>query len=163
MERTQDPFSIGFRARARMTVIALHAVLCSGLVAGTVPATAQPKIYVYPQKGQSADQQRQDEAECHTWAIKESGVNPAAPAAGPDRGRRAGGAVGGAARGAALGAAVGAIAGDAGKGAAAGAAVGGVGGRRRAVREEQAAAGAEQGAYVRAYGACLEGRGYSVK
>jgi len=104
----------------------------------------------------------------------------AAPAEeGPKRER-----VRGAARGAAAGAAVGAIAGDAGKGAAAGAVVGTAAGGARKRRGEREADAAQQQAqqaataqvqansadvqqklatYNKAYSACLEGRGYSVK
>jgi hypothetical protein len=62
-----------------------------------------------------------------------------------------------------MGAAVGAIAGDAGKGAAAGAAVGGVRGRRSGIAREQHAAAAERNAYDRAFAACMEARGYTVR
>jgi hypothetical protein len=136
-----------------------HALL---IVAGMMLATnaaAQGKAFVYPQQGQSPQQQAQDEAECRTWAAQQSGPAPAAPGVGG----HAGGTVKGGARGAAVGAAVGAIAGDAGKGAAAGAVVGGVQGRRGST---QAAAAAQAGAAAdteRAFGACMQGRGYSVK
>src|SRR5213078_780395 len=78
-------------------------------------------LFVYPQKGQSAEQQNKDSYECYGWAKSQSGVDPGAPPPPAQAGQHARGAVGGAARGAALGAAVGAIGGDAGKGAAAGA------------------------------------------
>jgi hypothetical protein len=71
--------------------------------------------------------------------------------------------LGGAARGAAAGAAVGAIAGDAGKGAAIGAAGGGMVGRRRAIQGEQAQRTVEASSYDRAFAACMDARGYSVK
>jgi hypothetical protein len=96
-----------------------------------------------------------------------------------------GGRARGAARGAAGGAMVGAIAGDAGKGAAIGATVGTVhGGRQQrktnAAAKEQAASGAgaqvqdqykqqkagydqQIGKFKRAFSACLDSRGYSVK
>ena len=76
----------------------------------------------------------------------------------------------GAARGALGGAAVGAIAGDAGDGAAIGAVVGtAVGGRRaRQNREAQNQQAVSQQknlihTYYSAYGACMEGRGYTIK
>ena len=125
------------------------------------PAPAQP--YVYPQKGQNAEQQRRDEGECHQWAVEQTGSNPATRQSAdtsPD-----GSAVRGAARGAAVGAVAGAIAGDAGKGAAAGAAGGAlIGGmkRRDRARQDQNARAGEQQAYTRALKACLQGRGYSV-
>jgi hypothetical protein len=120
-------------------------------------------LFFYPSKGQSKAQQEKDEFECYKWAKSQSGVDPSAPAAGPDRGERAAGTVGGAARGAAAGALIGAIAGDAGKGAAIGAAAGGVRGRRGAIHNEQAAAASDRNAFDRAVGVCMEARGYSVR
>jgi hypothetical protein len=122
---------------------------------------AQP--FVYPQKGQTPEQQQKDEYECYQWAKSQSGVDPGAPAAGPDRSQRMRGTAGGAARGAAGGALIGAIAGDAGKGAAIGAAVGGVRGRRGAIQREQQGQAAQANSYDRAFAACMEGRGYTVK
>ncbi len=145
-----------------MKVVAICVLSCAFALAGT-GVLAQSGLYVYPQKGQSKDQQDRDEYECYRWAKQNSGVDPSAPSAGPDRGRRAGGTVRGAAGGAALGAGIGAIAGDAGKGAAIGAAAGGVRGRRGAVQAEQRDQAATRNAYDRAYGACMEGRGYTVR
>jgi hypothetical protein len=137
-------------------------------------AAAQQPI-VYPTKGQSPQQQSQDEAQCYAWAKQSTGIDPAVVASSPppqQTGPAVGGGqrLGGAARGAAGGAAIGAIAGDAGKGAAAGAVVGTMAGGRRA-RQQQAAqnqqAQAQQQSvmqtYYRAYGACMEGRGYTIK
>jgi hypothetical protein len=129
----------------------------------TSSAAFAAELFFYPSKGQSKDQQEKDEFECYKWAKSQSGVDPSAPAAGPDRGARTGGTARGAARGAAAGAAIGAIAGDAGKGAAIGAAAGGVRGRRGAIQGEQAAAAGASNAYDRAVAACMESRGYSVK
>ena len=119
--------------------------------------------YVYPSKGQSTEQQNKDSYECYGWAKAQSGVDPGAPPPPADRGARAGRTVGGAARGAALGAAVGGIAGDAGKGAAAGAVVGGARGRRRGIEAEHAQAAETRNAYDRAFAACMEGRGYTIR
>jgi hypothetical protein len=132
----------------------------SGLVASAALAGSGP--FIYPQHGQSQAQQDQDRAACESWARSQTASDPNAPPSG-GAGRRSGGAVGGAARGAAVGAAVGAIAGDAGKGAGAGAVVGGVAGRRRGRSEQQAAAAEVQNTYVRAFSACMEGRGYTVR
>jgi hypothetical protein len=126
-------------------------------------ATVSADMFVYPQKGQSQEQQQKDQGECYQWAKGQSGVDPGAPAAGPDRGKRVGGAVGGAARGAAGGALIGAIAGDAGKGAAIGATAGGLMGRRGAINREQQGQAAQASSYDRAFAACMEGRGYTVK
>jgi len=110
-----------------------------------------------------ASSARTDAYECYNWAKAQSGVDPGAPPPPAQPGQRARGAVGGAPRGAALGAAVGAIAGDAGKGAAAGAVVGGVHGRRRSMAAQQAQQQATRSAYDRAFAACMEGRGYTVR
>jgi len=131
---------------------------------------------VYPSKGQSKAQQSKDEGACHQWAIQQTGVDPVKLAEESSSGevyQRHHSALGGAARGALLGVAVGAIAGDAGKGAAIGAAAGGMGGAMRSRRDLEAqhqahaAAHADQQAqlekYDRAYSACLEGKGYTVK
>jgi len=134
--------------------------LALGLLGGN--ARAQD-LFFYPANNQSKEQQEKDEFECYKWAKSQSGVDPSAPAAGPDRSKRAGGTVKGAAKGAAAGALVGAIAGDAGKGAAIGAAGGGVMGRAGAKKAEKADAAAERNAYDRAVAACMEARGYSVK
>jgi hypothetical protein len=146
----------------------------------TGPAFAQDPI-IYPNKGQSAEQQEKDKFECYTWAKGQTGFDPmqvpTATAPPPSQGTPQGGVVKGAARGAVAGVAVGAIAGDAGKGAAIGAASGAlIGGMRKRDQQaqqqqaqqqweqEQAANYANQrNNYNRAYGACLEGRGYTVK
>ena len=86
------------------------------------------KLYAYPAKGQSQQQQKSDEVECYKWAMEQSGIDPLnlpKDTVVAQTGRT-GGAAKGAAKGAAAGAAVGAIAGDdAGEGAAIGAAAGG--------------------------------------
>ncbi len=138
-------------------------------------------VYIYPQKGQSQEQQEKDKFECYSWAKQQTGFDPMAPpqATSPPPQYEAprGGVVRGGARGAAVGAVGGAIAGDAGKGAAIGAASGAlIGGmRRRDQQRQQAQAQAnwenQQAAayqqrrseYNRAFGACLEGRGYTVR
>jgi hypothetical protein len=150
--------------------------LCMGLAAFTwVCAAEAQKPIVYPAKGQTAQQQSQDEAQCDTWAKQATGIDPAVVASSPppqQTGPAVGGGqrVGGAARGAAGGAAIGAIAGDAGKGATAGAVVGTMAGGRRArqqpAAQNQQAQAQQQEAlqtYDRAYGACMEGRGYTIK
>jgi hypothetical protein len=158
--------------KSRATRAAAVGVAGIALLAAAVAAAQQP--IVYPAKGQSVDQQKRDEGECFVWARDYTGVDPAAVAQQPPPqqssswggGERAGGAV----RGALGGAAIGAIAGDTGQGAAIGAVAGTMlGGRRarqNAAARDQAAAGQSQAqidTFNRAYGACLEGRGYTVK
>lgn len=148
------------------------------LLAG--PALGQSGMYIYPQKGQTAQQQEKDKYECNAWAVKQTGFNPmdapTATAPAPQQQAPQGGLLKGGFRGALLGTAVGAIAGDTGKGAAIGAAAGGlIGGMRRRDQQAQAdqaqqswanqqAASYEQrrGNWTRAYTACLQGRGYTV-
>jgi hypothetical protein len=153
------------------TTAAAACLSAAFLLAGAAGAQS----FVYPQKGQSPEQQATDEGECHVWAINQSGFDPTAVSASPPPSQEAskGGTLRGGARGAAAGAAVGAIAGDAGKGAKIGAVGGAAGGtmRRRDQQRQQDAQKqnwqAEQEAgrqsYHRARAACLEGRGYSVK
>jgi hypothetical protein len=143
-------------------------------VLASAPAVAQQVIF--PAKGQSAAQQQKDEAECYAWAKGQTGYDPAQAtqyAAAPPPPQHQGERVRGAARGAAGGAAIGAIAGDAGKGAAIGAVAGTMGGGARQRRkqddyaqgasQQQQAAGQQQQQYQRAYGACFESKGYTVK
>jgi len=131
-------------------------------------------VVPYPSKGQSPAQQNKDEGACYGWAKQQTGIDPMAVASAPPppSGPATGGGerVRGAARGAAGGVAVGAIAGDAGKGAAIGAVVGTMAGGRQARQNQasqqqqaQAAKGATIQHFNKAFGACMEGRGYVVK
>lgn len=148
----------------------LAAVACSISLDGL----AQSKPIAYPAKGQSQQKQQQDDGACYSWAKSNTGVDPAAVANAPPppSGPAVGGGerVQGAARGAAGGAVVGAIAGDAGKGAAVGAATGTVVGGSRARQNRRAATASSQSqnqgaidTFNRAYAACMEGRGYTIK
>jgi hypothetical protein len=154
------------------------------------PATGGPGpstslgLYVFPAKEQTPDQQKQDESACYAWAQEQSGIDPAAVKANPDSAKKAAGAkvdtaaqgagVRGAARGAAGGAVVGAIAGDAGTGAGVGAVVGLASGRKakkqakkqaeqQAVEQTNAWAAQQIDTFKKAYSACVEGKGYTVK
>ncbi|MBS0344032.1 MAG: hypothetical protein JSS56_26300, partial [Proteobacteria bacterium] len=42
-------------------------------------AAAWGQQYVYPAKGQSPDQQKKDESACYSWAVQQSGFDPAKP------------------------------------------------------------------------------------
>ena len=150
------------------------------LAAQQAPAqsmSASLGLYVFPSQNQTKEVQDADEMACYNWAKQQSGVDPLNPPevqaqqvdTSPD-----GTAVRSAARGAAAGAAIGAIAGDAGKGAAIGAAAGGMGGIRakrmgdaQAQQQSVQAADAQEKAmmdnFKKAYTACMEGKGYTVK
>lgn len=158
--------------------IRLVLMIAAGFIA--LPPMAAAGIIVYPANGQSAEQQKKDEGECLTWAKEQSGFDPTAPlettAPPPQTQAPTTSAGRGMLRGALAGVAIGAIAGDAGKGAAIGAGTGLlVGGARQ--REQVNAAYAQQDAWAneqaaqyeqrqsdfnRAYGVCLQGRGYTV-
>jgi hypothetical protein len=178
-------------------------LVATGLTQQAQPAPAQPAapaltpnpewihqklgVFVYPAKGQKAEQQQKDETECYTWARSQTGIDPTGPATvaaatpekvdNPAQGAR----VAGAAKGAAGGAVIGAVAGDAGKGAAIGATAGTMRGgaqKRRgkkaaAEQQKQAEAQAQQQAaatdtqkmdtFKKAYSACVTGRGYTAQ
>jgi hypothetical protein len=158
--------------------------------APTAPAQAPPStlssslgVVVFPARNQTAETQATDETTCFGWAKTNTGIDPMAiqPQA-PDQQSAAaaadsatqGARVAGAARGAAGGAIIGAIAGDAGQGAAIGAVAGTMAGgsaRRQARRNAQGAAAQQaqvsveqqKATFNKAFGACMEGKGYTVK
>ena len=134
-------------------------------------------LVVFPAKGQTADVQKTDEGACYDWAKQQTGYDPVAPPPAPTAApvqQKQGGAVKGAAKGAVGGAAIGAIAGDTGDGAAIGATVGAVKGRKaqkqanasaqqQSQQQAQAAGQAQVDGYKKAFSACMEGKGYTVK
>lgn len=140
------------------------------------------EMIIFPAKGQSNEQMEKDKYDCYQWAKQQSGFDPMAPpktkTAPPPPEAQQGGVVKGAARGALVGVTVGAITNNsksrsAGAGAASGALVGGMRRRDQASQQKQAEqqwAQQEAGQYAqsrdtynRAYSACLEGKGYTVK
>lgn len=149
-------------------------IIAAALLAAFSSVSLAQKPSIYPAKGQSAQQKQKDDKECLAWAKQDTGIDPAVASAPPPQ--QTGPAVGGgerargAARGAVGGAVIGGIAGDAGTGAGVGAAAGVmVGGakarQKQAAQNEQAKQQQQQtlATYYKAYGACMEGRGYSVK
>jgi len=147
---------------------------------------AQLGVYVFPAKSQSGEQQQLDQLHCYDWAKAQThldplgqatsptvAVNSPPPPPPPPTGHTA-------ARGAAGGAMFGAIAGNAGAGAAIGGTLGAIRGSRQqqAAQEQQAAhqqavadaqqqaaeqAAAQRYQFNKAFGACLDGKGYTVK
>ena len=138
---------------------------------------ALAELIIFPAQGQSNEQMEKDKFECYGWAKGQTGFDPMAlpttstPA--PSQEQKSGGAV----RGALGGAALGAILGDSSSAAKRGAAAGGlIGGVRQANQNTQTQQRTEQwkqqeasryannrNDYNRAYSACLEGKGYTVK
>jgi hypothetical protein len=170
---------MGSKIGQRILIIALAAFvifLFSSDCGMKSTALAQSQPIIYPAQGQSQQQMEKDKYECYMWAKGQTGfdpmqaglASPAAPPQGPG-----GQVIKGAAGGAAVGAVAGSISGNAGKGAAAGAAggalIGGIIKRKQASQQAQAqqqqgaALASKQSDYNRAFGACMEGRGYTVK
>ena len=154
----------------------------SVLLLGLASASFAQDLFVYPAQGQSQEQTEQDKFQCYNWARNESGFDPmAVPTASappPQQEAQKGGTGRGAVMGAATGAVIGGIAdGKAGEGAAIGALAGGLfGGARRSQQQQRQQAERQQweqqqanqyaharNQYNRAYVACLEARGYSVR
>ncbi len=147
------------------------------------PVGAQDPIF-YPAKEQSDDQLEKDNFECYKWAKKRTGFDPmktpTTKTAQPEKEEKVWGAGETAVVGGVVGAGVGAIAGG-GKGALIGGAVGVGGGaliggarssdqreredkkRKDWERREANNHARDRNEYNRALGACMEGRGYSVK
>ena len=173
--------------RVAMLAGLLSATPAFAQVATPIPAPppkltfAQIGLFIYPAKGQSADQQQEDEHACYQWAETNTGLTLVAgqvdaEAAGKAAAKSAGqGSVAkGAATGTAAGLAIGAIRGNAGKGAAIGAVAGSLRGVRAGSNAKKAAgqSGAQQAVqanqqavdqFKKAASACLEARGYSVR
>ena len=158
-----------------MTAIAISifSLDCSSVLAQP-SISSSLGVVPFPAKGQSPTQQNQDEGTCYAWAKNQTGIDPIAVASAPPppSGPAVGGGerVKGAAAGALGGLAIGAIAGDAGKGAGIGAVAGTMAGGRQARQNKQAqgqqAQAAKQGKlehFNKAFGACMEGKGYVVK
>jgi uncharacterized protein YcfJ len=176
------------------------AMVCAALgLPGVAFSQAAPKPFstslgmvVFPAKGQTTQQQSQDEGECYAWAKGQTGVDPMAPPptttqtaqqpASTTTSKADGSRVRGAARGAAAGAIIGEVANDdASKGAAIGATAGVVAGGRQsrknqqqqaeqatqqqqqATQQQQAAQQQQLDLFKKGFAACLEPKGYTVK
>jgi len=154
----------------------------AALLLFTWAAAAMANVFVYPREGQSPEQTEKDRNSCFSWATQNTGFDPrtARQPIPPQQvqsqtGRNAArGAAGGALGGAIIG---GISGGSAGKGAAVGAIGGGlIGGistsnaqsqeqarRNAAYDQELAAFNRALADHDRAFAACLEGRGYTVR
>jgi hypothetical protein len=147
------------------------------------PVWAQDPI-IYPAKGQSEDQMEKDKYQCYSWAKNQTGFDPmktpTTTSAPPAKKKEVWGAGKTGVAGGATGALVGGLAkGRKGAvrggliGAGTGALIGGARSSNQRKQEEQKRKEWEQrevnnyararNEYNRALGACLEGRGYTVK
>lgn len=148
--------------------------------------TYPSQVFMYPRQDQSAMQQDRDRYECHIWAMEKSGFDPSlpplpvrrhvrvepVPPVGYDTfslgftGALLGAILGGyhhSAEGALIGGAIGVMTGVVSDSARAQAARRIEADRERQYQEQDDRMDGRASAYRRAMGACLEGRGYSVK
>lgn len=174
-----------------MVLAAVASIATLSAQTGQKTLAATMDVYVFPTKGQAADQQSQDEAVCYQWATQNTGNDPfdlakksetdkADAEMAQQQAQQAGKGAGasGAVKGAAMGALIGEIASDdPGKGAAYGAAAGVIRGRRkgRAAQEQasrqatkqaetkQAATQQDLDNFKKAFSVCLEAKDYMVK
>lgn len=147
-------------------------LVLSILATALATSVAAQQPIAYPAKGQSQAQQNKDGGECQVWAKNQTGVDPVAiaqqsanqPPPAQAKGERVKGAI--------AGAAVGGIV-NGGDGAATGAVVGTMAGGARQRQNQRAQANQQQAqqqqtqsqmaTYNRAYAACMEGRGYTLR
>jgi predicted lipid-binding transport protein (Tim44 family) len=166
------------------------AAACIAIAGFAWLTTVQAAPVIYPAKSQSASQTDQDKLACFEWSRSQSGFDPMhafpapAPAAAPptaNNNSNGSNPTGSMARGAAGGAALAELTqNDAGKGAAVGVLGAAMRDHMRQQQQQQAkqqqaaqqqqqraqqqAASTQQRAtFERAFGACMEGRGYVVK
>ena len=121
-------------------------------------------LYVFPAKNQDKKTQDADEASCYKWAQQQTGFDPINPtkvtaqkASTAPNGSMVVGAAGGSAAGAAIGAVVGGLRGIRARAA-----------RNQAEQQQnnQAATGQEKAmldSFKKAFSACMEAKGYTVK
>jgi hypothetical protein len=149
---------------------------------------AQSGTYAFPQKGQTPDQQKQDEGSCAQWAKGQTGIDPAVlqyrqqeaaadqqqasqAASNPQTGRKLGRA---AVTGAAMGQMNKNMDDGAGKGAAMGVTLAASKARGakveadkqapvNAANAQSAGVQADSEKFTKAYCACMEGKGYSIR
>ena len=138
---------------------------------------AMAELIIFPAKGQSSEQTEKDKFSCYGWAKQQTGFDPmAAPTTStpaPSQQQKSGGVVRGALGGAALGAIIGDSSRSARNAGAAGALIGGVRQNRANTataqnteqwkQQEAGNYANNRNQYNRAYSACLEGKGYTVR
>lgn len=139
--------------------------------------SAMAEMMIFPAKGQSSEQTEKDKYACYGWGKQQSGFDPmAVPKTStppPSQQQKSGGIVKGGLGGAVLGAVIGDSSKSAKRGAVAGGLIGGVrqsSANNKTAEKTQQWEQREAGNYAnnrdrynRAYAACLEGKGYTVK
>ena len=160
-------------------------VFIAFLILITTPGWSQD-LMIYPAQEQSNEQMEKDKFECYSWAKGQTGFDPmqmptaSSPPPSQEKKSVGGSTLKGGVVGGAGGAIIGGIAGGS-KGARKGAAIGGLSGgaiggmrssrqnkaadlKQKKWEQQQANQYMQQrNSYNRAYSACLEGRGYTVK
>jgi hypothetical protein len=153
-------------------IIVIFAAVLTATIAPDLLHAQEP--IAYPAREQSREQSEQDRFTCYQWARETTGFDPAqTPSASAPPPAATGSTMAGAVGGALVGVAIGAIAGHPGRGAAIGALSGGlIGGaheynsdqeRDQYIRQQTANFAEKRDEYNRAWSACMEGRGYSVR
>jgi hypothetical protein len=68
-----------------MTWLRRVVLLACGAVMLLLPAVAASQSYIYPDRGQNPQQQEFDRGQCYSWAVQQTGFDPANPrvATGP--------------------------------------------------------------------------------
>jgi hypothetical protein len=131
------------------------ALLTTGELVLCLSGLASAQLFVYPERGQSAQQLEPDRGQCYGWAVQQTGFDPATArvtTAPPPPAQQVVGS-GAMARGAVGGAAAGAL----------------FGGMRRAnqIQQEQQMyenqLAQQQANFERAFTACMVGRSYTVR
>jgi predicted outer membrane lipoprotein len=143
----------------------------------TINTAMANELMIFPAKGQSNEQTEKDKFSCYGWAKGQTGFDPmkvpTTTTAPPAQAKASGGVIRGGLGGAALGAIIGDSSKSAKRGLAAGALIGGVrqNSSNRATeqktqqwqQQESSNYANNRNQYNRAYSACLEGKGYTVK
>ncbi len=154
--------------------------LISMTLAGSINISLADELMIFPGQGQSNETMEKDKYSCYGWAKEQTGFDPMkAPATttAPPSQTNQGSTARSAGRGALGGAVLGVIIGDNSKSAARGAVAGGlIGGVRQNYKNNTVDQKTQEwqqreannyannrNKYNRAYSACLEGKGYTVR
>jgi len=168
-------FTLG-KIMKETTRTSLFIMAFMGTIMGIMNIANANDLMIFPAKGQSNETMEQDKFSCYGWAKGQTGFDPmktpTTSTPPPSQAKKSGGVVRGGAGGAILGGIIGGSSG-AKKGVAAGGLVGGVrqGSNNKAVdqkskdweQKEASNYANNRNQYNRAYSACLEGKGYTVK
>ncbi len=60
----------------RVVLPPTHAPVINPVPTPVLPVQPGQSLYIYPQRGQTAEQQARDEYECHRWGVEQTGFDP---------------------------------------------------------------------------------------